>query len=122
MKRLASRIILIAAGLTATALPAASSLGQICPGFMTRVTPEGHTGTSGMGKCAAISLDGTTAVFGAQNDSSGRGGGFVYTRSGDTWTQQAFLDPSGETPLAKVGSSCAISADGNTIALGAPED
>ena len=54
-------------------------------------------------------------------------GGIVYTRSGSTWSQQAALRYTGQTrglnfPSAgsAVGTSVAISADGNIILLGGP--
>jgi len=55
---------------------------------------------------------------------------YVFIRSGDTWAQQAYLKPSnfqlGETPNTRVGfwfgKSIALSADGNTLAVGAPTE
>lgn len=81
----------------------------------------------------AIAIDGNTAVVGAYLEASGvttingdasdntasqRGAAFVYFRSGNTWTQQAYLKASVTT--SRFGSSVAISGD--TIVVGAAND
>ena len=84
----------------------------------------------------AVAIDGDTAVVGAPNHFvdtprqgvgfiSGQGAAYVYTRSGDTWTQQAELTVvglEGQGQLGKrttsdFGSSVAVKGD--TIAVGA---
>lgn len=81
----------------------------------------------------AVAIDGNTAVVGAyledsaattingdasDNTAPARGAAFVYFRSGNTWTQQAYLKASVTT--ARFGSSVAISGD--TIVVGAAND
>jgi hypothetical protein len=84
----------------------------------------------------AISADGSTLAVGAdgepssakgvngsQSDSSmpNAGAVYVFTRSSaGTWTQQAFIKPSNTQADEYFGQSVALSADGNTLAVGAP--
>lgn len=77
---------------------------------------------SGLGfpKSIAISADGNTAVMGAYDDNtSGANVGtvWVYTRSGTTWTQQQAIHDS--AVLVEFGRYCALSSDGNTLAVSA---
>jgi hypothetical protein len=81
----------------------------------------------------AVSGDGNTLVVAAPNeDSNGRGvnaavndgGGesgaaYLFTRSGTTWTQQAYIKASNAEPYDEFGNSVAISRDGRTFAIGA---
>ena len=82
----------------------------------------------------AISGDGNTVVVGAQNQSSAATGingkeddrsapqaGAVYffTRTGSTWTQQAFVKSSNARTGDEFGSSIALSRDGRTMLVGA---
>jgi hypothetical protein len=68
----------------------------------------------------------TGVVAGAPNDTTtgnaalNTGAAYVFTRSGVTWTQQAYLKPSGAAPDTEFGTSVAVS--GGTILVGAPAD
>jgi IPT/TIG domain/FG-GAP repeat len=79
-------------------------------------TPDGRFGRS-----VAISADGNTALVGASTDRNAAGAAWVFTRTGDTWSQQGpkLTDPS-ESGEANFGVSVAISADGNTALIGGP--
>ena len=88
----------------------------------------GHTG-SGL----AMSRDGTTIAVGAAHESSGAAGidgepdesayaagaVYVYARDGADWWQQAYVKASNTDPGDQFGSSVALSADGNTMAVAA---
>ncbi len=74
------------------------------------------------GSSVAISADGTTAVVGAPAYKTFTGAAFVYVRSGSSWTQQAKLEGAGASKFPHQGASVAISADGNTVLVGAPEN
>jgi hypothetical protein len=74
----------------------------------------------GFPKSLAISANGNTAVMGAYDDrTSGANVGtvWVYTRSGTTWTQQQAIHDS--AVLVEFGRYCALSSDGNTLAVSA---
>ena len=86
------------------------------------------------GYSVALSADGNTLAAGALSESSGAtgvngnqadisapwsGAVYVFTRTGVTWTQQAYLKASNAESNESFGSSVALSADGNTLAVGA---
>jgi hypothetical protein len=68
--------------------------------------------------------DGSSAgINGSDNDSSGAVGAvYVFTRSGATWSQQAYVKASNPTAGDWFGYSVSVSADGNTLAVGAPNE
>ena len=83
----------------------------------------------------AVSADGTTIVVGAphessaargingnQNDTSlyNSGAVYVFTRRGDSVTQQAYIKASNPGLSDMFGMTVALSADGNTLAVSAP--
>jgi phosphodiesterase/alkaline phosphatase D-like protein len=78
------------------------------------------------GTSVALSADGNTAMISGPTDSTGRGYGAVwfYTRTGTTWTLQAGpVNGTGYIGMyIQQGSSCAISADGNTAVEGSYND
>ena len=78
------------------------------------------------GGSAAISEDGNTTVLGAVNggdpSSVGEGSVSVFTRSGSTWSEQATLTASSGETGDMFGVSVALSADGNTLIVGATYD
>lgn len=72
------------------------------------------------GTAAAMSPDGLLAVITAQGwDTSGvvSGSAYVFSRSGDTWTQGQRISPNELTATDAYGSMCAISRDKSTIAV-----
>ena len=69
---------------------------------------------------SAVTVSGDTAVIAASDESgvaSYSGSAYVFTRSGTTWTQQAYLKASNAGQYDRFGKSIAIS--GNTIVVGA---
>jgi len=78
---------------------------------------------SGFGSSVALSADGNTALIGGDTDNTEVGAAWVFTRSGETWTQQGEkLTGGGEIGDAYFGSSVALSSDGNTALIGGPLD
>ena len=70
---------------------------------------------------ADISVSGDTVIIGARKDNEvaeGAGAGYVFTRSGNSWTQQAKLTASDGLATDFLGKSVSISGD--TVILGAP--
>ena len=95
---------------------------------------EGGALPSHTGQTVAISGDGNTIAIGApheassatgvngnQNDNGAYNGGavYVYTRNGGTWQHQAYVKASNAGSGDYFGSSVALSADGNTMAVAA---
>jgi hypothetical protein len=87
------------------------------------------------GTGVAISRDGTTIAIGAPREDSSAigingneldnsvadsGAVYVLTRGATSWSQQAYLKPSVAAAKQAFGTSVALSADGNTLAVGEP--
>ncbi|MBX3585478.1 MAG: hypothetical protein KF796_02450 [Ramlibacter sp.] len=87
------------------------------------------------GLSLALSGDGNTLAVGASQESSNAtaiggnqadnsafyaGAVYVFSRSGVTWTQQAYVKASNTASLDQFGTSVALGSDGNTLAVGAP--
>jgi len=90
---------------------------------------DGH-----IGNAVAVSGDGNTIAVGAQHESSSArgvngnqnnddaynsGAVYVFTRNGGSWTQQAYVKASNAGNGDHFGNAVALSADGNTLAVGA---
>ena len=95
---------------------------------------SGGTLTGNAGNSAAISADGNTMAIGAPHESSGAkgingnqndhsvysaGAVYVFTRTGNTWAQQAYVKASNPGEGDNFGSTVALSSDGNTMAVAA---
>lgn len=89
------------------------------------------------GAAVALSEDGTTLAVGApledsaatgvdgsqtEDTSSDSGAVYVFTRSGSGWVQQAYLKASNTGAQDQFGRSLALSADGQTLVVGAPQE
>jgi hypothetical protein len=77
---------------------------------------------TGVGYSVAVSSDGNTVAMGAKGSDNNVGAVFIYTRSGSTWSQQTKLTGSGMSASSALGTSVAMSADGNTVVSGASGD
>ena len=83
------------------------------------------------GGSVALSADGSTLAvgaigeaslgFGNQTDNSVANAGavYVFSRTGMTWTQQAYIKASNAAANDRFGQSVTLSADGSTLAVGA---
>lgn len=81
----------------------------------------GAAGNAQQGYSVALSADGTTAIVGGPFDPNGTGGAvWVWTRSGQSWTQQGnkLVGSGGVGSSARQGHSVALSANGNTAIVG----
>jgi len=87
------------------------------------------------GSSVALSGDGNTLVVGApgedsaatviggsqaDNTATNAGAAYVFTRSGTTWTQQAYVKAFNTNLGDAFGTSVGLSGDGNTLVVGAP--
>jgi hypothetical protein len=86
------------------------------------------------GNTVALSDDGNTLAVDANNEASnatgingneadnsaaGAGAVYMFTRSGTTWTQQAYIKASNAEAADEFGTAIALNGDGNTLAVGA---
>ncbi|MGE0081315.1 MAG: integrin [Thiohalomonadaceae bacterium] len=89
------------------------------------------------GYSLAISADGNTLAVGAHKEDSAAanvngdgtnnaaadsGAVYVFTRTAGTWSQQAYVKAWNPGPSDYFGATVALSGDGNTLAVGAPEE
>ena len=75
------------------------------------------------GHSVSLSADGTTLATGAFYDNGKVGATWVFVRSGPAWSQQGpKLVGTGAVGLSVQGQSVALSADGNTLAVGGYQD
>lgn len=88
----------------------------------TKLVPSDGAAYASFGYCVALSPAGNILVVGSNGVSSNRGTAYVYTRSGNTWTQQMRLNASDGASYDQFGITCAINAEENTIAVGAGGD
>jgi hypothetical protein len=74
------------------------------------------------GASVALSADGNTAIVGGYADNSYKGAAWVFTRSGGVWTQQGSKLVGSAGTATSTQGLVAISADGNTAAVGGNGD
>jgi hypothetical protein len=83
----------------------------------------GGVESTDQGISVALSADGNTAIVGGYADNNYFGAAWVYTRSGDVWTQQGLkLVGTSAIGQAQQGKSVALSGDGNTAIVNGPGD
>jgi limonene-1,2-epoxide hydrolase len=88
-----------------------------------KLVGTGPSGNSAQGTSASLSADGNTAIIGGPNDSASNGAAWIFTRTGETWTQQGSkLVGTGAVGPAQQGGSVCLSADGNTAIVGGNAD
>ena len=113
-----------------------SSCNFTIPNTQQAYLKASNTGeNNGFGYSVAISADGNTLAVGAfresanasgingdetqTDDAAGTGAVYVFTRTDATWSQQAYVKASNPQHFALFGHSVSLSADGNTLAVGA---
>jgi hypothetical protein len=88
-----------------------------------KLVGNGAVGSARQGMSVALSADGSTAIVGGWSDNGRIGAAWVFTRSGERWTQQGKkLVGTEAIGRANQGVSVALSADGNTALVGGPGD
>jgi hypothetical protein len=99
-------------------IKASNTEADDCFGCSLALSADGNTLAVG----ARLEASNATGINGNQSDNSAWGSGAVYVfkRNGSTWTQQAYVKASNTEQGDNFGNSVAISADGNTLAVGAP--
>jgi FG-GAP repeat len=127
------------AGRSHLALPLAGARPLASPAPVPGETLMGQAGAeSRYATGIAVSADGTTAIVGAPRADANRGAVTIYVRSPSGWTEQTELtgedlpekggshqcveEPGEEAGECGFGRSVALSADGNTAIVGAPQE
>jgi WD40 repeat protein len=88
-----------------------------------KLVGSGAEGQAEQGTSVAMSSDGNTVIVGGPGDDSGTGATWVFTRSGNAWSQKGVkLVGANAVGKADQGMSVAVSADGRTFATGGPLD
>jgi FG-GAP repeat len=100
--------------------------GYCLPAQATRLRGEDTVNGDGLGMSVSLSSDGNTAVLGAPyhtvGSNSNQGAVYVFGRnSTGSWVQQAELTASDGAVNDEFGWAVAISGDGKTILVGAPD-
>ncbi len=72
----------------------------------------------------ALDEDGPPGINGDQRDNSERGSGaaYVFTRTGSSWQQEAYVKGENTQGADAFGAVVSLSGDGNTLAVGAPDE
>ncbi|MGN6869513.1 MAG: beta strand repeat-containing protein [Solirubrobacteraceae bacterium] len=89
------------------------------------LAPSDAANPAVVGSAVALSSDGNTALLGGPGDNNGVGAAWVFVRASGSWTQQGNkLVGSGSvaTDGVEQGHAVALSSDGNTALIGAPDD
>ncbi|UAY53158.1 FG-GAP repeat protein [Ferruginibacter albus] len=79
-------------------------------------------GNANQGQAVCISADGNTTIIGGRADNNNMGASWIFTRSGNVWSQQAKLLGKDVTDGAQFGYAVSLSADGKTALAGAPNN
>jgi hypothetical protein len=112
-------LALLSAALLRSAQPAVADFIQNGP----KLVGTGAVGNAKQGISVALSADGNTALVGGPTDNGSAGAVWVFSRSNGVWTQQGDkLVANGAVGPAQQGYSVALSADGNTAIVGAPQN
>lgn len=94
-------------------------------GFSISLSTDGNTlavGTFSEDSNATGVTNGTGTAGVNDGSADNSGAAYVYTRSGTTWTQQAYIKASNAGAGDSFGGSIALSGDGNTLLVGAEEE
>jgi hypothetical protein len=104
--------------------------------YLKTSSPTGADSGDLFGYSVGLSADGNTLAIGVydeagssnvingpeDNNLPGTGAVLVFTRSGTTWSRQAYLKASTQDRADSLGAWVAISDDGNTVAAGAADE
>ena len=105
-------------------LKGSRSEGNDALGFSVSISGDGNTIAGGAGdeSCLLGGINPQGCTTDKPKDASGgsAGAAYVWVRSGNTWTEQAFIKASSPQLQDWFGVNLAVSADGNTLLVGAP--
>ena len=84
--------------------------------------PETPDPSAEFGTSLALSADGNILAVGAPGDDGDEGATYMYQRSGPAWSFLQKIQRRSSTAGSQEGFSVALSGDGNTLAIGRPND
>jgi len=87
-----------------------------------KLVPNDNSLSPQFGSSVAVSANGNIVIVGGPSDNASTGAAWVFARNAGTWSQQApkIVGADGTPNFSFQGSSVALSADGNTAAIGGP--
>lgn len=104
-------------------LKGSRSEGNDALGFSVAISGDGNTIVAGAGdeSCLVGGINPQGCDMDKPEDASGgtAGAAYVWVRSGDTWTEQAFIKASNPDLQDSFAANLAVSRDGNTLLVGA---
>ncbi len=86
-----------------------------------KLTGAGESAGSHFADSVALSQDGGTALIGAPDNANGKGAAWVFAQSGSEWSEQGSKLTGVGGGDEQFGESVALSADGSTAIIGAPQ-
>ncbi len=88
-----------------------------------KLTGSGEEGEGRFGTSVGLSAEGDAALIGGPGDAGKVGAAWVFTLSGEAWSEQGTkLTGTGESGAGEFGRSVALSKQGTTALIGAPGD
>lgn len=87
-----------------------------------KLTAENDNDSDFFGRTVSIDGDGNTALVGAPQDDSSTGSVYVFTRTGETWSQQQELGAADGDFSDNFGQAVSIDQAGTTALIGAPRN
>jgi hypothetical protein len=92
--------------------------GAWSPNLPPKITVANSGTQYGFGQSVSLSMDGSVLAVGGLWFASGQGAVWIFTRSGNSWTQQPSYLQSQRSTLASQGWSVSLSSDGLNLAVG----
>lgn len=87
--------------------------------FGNKLVAVGSDSSSEQGTSVSLSSEGNTAIVGGRGDSGRTSAAYIWTRSGNAWSQQGGpLIGSGDGNSANLGAHVSLSSDGNIAIVG----
>ncbi|NWJ95881.1 MAG: Ig-like domain repeat protein [Chloroflexi bacterium] len=84
------------------------------------LTSTNGAGNDYFGSAVALSSNGSTALIAAPGKENNQGAAYIFTQTNNTWTQQQILTATNGTANDQFGNAVALSSDGSTALMGAP--
>jgi hypothetical protein len=86
-----------------------------------KVTTSSEVGAAEFGRSLSLTDDGGTALIGGPADGGGVGAAWVFTRSGEAWSQSSELTGPPAKGHGDFGTDVALAGNGESALIGAPK-